>query len=118
MINFPEIRDHSLFLNQEDYFEKIKKQLAKDINDVDFEIKASRISLFRSFALLDLVQRFLEHLFQTNVHVFFQLMHRVDIPDVDFEMQVSDTGINFESLTDLVMRRELIKVLIREKYSG
>ena len=117
-MNFLESKDHLVFLKQEDYFEKIKNQLAKDINDVDFEIKASRISLYRSSALLELVQRFLEHLFQTNVHMFFQLMYRVDIPDVDFKMQVSDAGINFESLTDLVIRRELIKVLIREKYSG
>tara|TARA_Y100000739_G_C20475587_1_gene403444 strand:+ start:295 stop:648 length:354 start_codon:yes stop_codon:yes gene_type:complete len=117
-MNFLESKDHSVFLKQEFYFKKIKKQLAKDFNDADFDIEVDLISIYRSSTLLDLVQRSLEHLFHTNVHMFFQLMYRIDIPDADFKMQVSDSGINFESLTDLVIRRELIKVLIREKYSG
>jgi hypothetical protein len=117
-MNFLESKDHLVFLKQEYYFEKIKKQLAKDLNDIDFEFQVSRIALCRSSILLDLVHDFLQDLFHTNVHMFFQLMYRIDIPDADFEMQVSDAGINFESLTDLIIRRELIKVLIREKYSG
>ena len=44
-------------------------------------------------------------------------MHRIDIPDADLKIQFTDLGNDFECLADLVLRRELIKILIREKYS-
>ncbi len=117
-MNFIERNEKLAFLKQEYYFEKVKQQLSKDINDAEFDIEVNRISIHRSLFLLNLVQYFLEQIFHENVHMFYQLMYRIDIPDADFKMQVSDSGINFEALTDLVLRRELIKVLFREKYSG
>ena len=47
-MNFLESKDHSVFLKQEFYFKKIKKQLAKDFNDADFDIEVDFISIYRS----------------------------------------------------------------------
>ena len=113
----PEINDKSLYLSQDNYFEKLKSQLSKDINNDDFDCQLKRISIRKSQNLPILVQRFLEEIFDKQSSLFYQLMHRIDIPDADLKIQFTDLGNDFECLTDLVLRRELIKILIREKYS-
>tara|TARA_B100000963_G_scaffold314166_1_gene292557 strand:+ start:181 stop:534 length:354 start_codon:yes stop_codon:yes gene_type:complete len=112
-----EINDKSIYLSQEHYFEKLKSQLSKDISNYDFDCQLKRISLNKSQYLPILVQRFLEKIFVEKSNLFYQLMHRIDIPDADLKIQFTDLGNDFECLADLVLRRELIKILIREKYS-
>ena len=116
-MTLPEIKDKSVYLSQKYYFEKLKSQLSKDLNNHDFDIQLKCISIGQSELLPLLVQRFLEQVFNENSNLFFQFMHRVDIPDADLKMQISDLGIDFIGVTDLVLRRELIKILIRENYS-
>tara|TARA_Y100000589_G_scaffold150354_1_gene143460 strand:+ start:14077 stop:14430 length:354 start_codon:yes stop_codon:yes gene_type:complete len=116
-MTFPYIKDNFQYLNQKRYFEKLKSQLSKDLNDDDFDIELKLITFDKSKLLPVLVERFLEQVFDTNTNLFFQFMHRIDIPDIDMKTQISDSGIDFVGLTDLVLRRELIKILIREKYS-
>ena len=116
-MTFLEINDKSHYLSQGHYFEKLKSQLSKDINNDDFDCQLKRISLNKSQHLPILVQRFLEEIFDKQPNLFYQLMHRIDIPDADLKIQFTDLGNDFECLADLVLRRELIKILIREKYS-
>lgn len=113
-----EVKDASLYLNQEHYFSKLKAQLSKDLNDVDFDDELERIDLSNSSDLPDLVRRFLNQIFSTNAEQFFQLMYRIDIPDADMKTMVLGSGLDFEGLADLVLKRELLKILLREKYSG
>ena len=113
----PEINDKSLYLSQDHYFEKLKSQLSKDINNDDFDCQLKKISINKSQYLPILVKRFLEEIFDKQSNIFYQLMHRIDIPDADLKIQFTDLGNDFECLADLVLRRELIKILIREKYS-
>jgi len=113
----PEINDKSLYLSQDNYFEKLKSQLSKDINNDDFDCQLKKISINKSQYLPILVKRFLEEIFDKQSNIFYQLMHRIDIPDADLKIQFTDLGNDFECLADLVLRRELIKILIREKYS-
>lgn len=118
-MTFPEINvnDKLIYLSQENYFEKLKGQLSKDINNDYFDCQLKEISLDKSQYLPILVQRFLEEIFDNRSNMFYQLMHRIDIPDADLKIQFTDLGNDFECLADLVLRRELIKVLLREKYS-
>lgn len=116
-MTFPELKDKSLYLNQKHYFDQLKSQLSKDLNNDDFDAQLKLISFDKTELLPLLVQRFLEQVFDTNTNLFFQFMHRIDIPDVDLKTQISDSGIDFSGVTDLVLKRELIKILIREKYS-
>jgi len=116
-MTFLEIKDKSTYLSQKHYFEKLKSQLSKDINNDDFDSQLKLIPINKSQYLPILVQRFLEETFNNQSNLFYQLMHRIDIPDLDLKIQFTDLGNDFECLTDLVLRRELIKILIREKYS-
>ncbi len=113
-----EVKDASLYLSQEHYFSKLKAQLSKDLNDVDFDDELDRIDLSNSSDLPDLVRRFLNQIFSTNAEQFFQLMYRIDIPDADMRTMVLGSGLDFDGLADLVLKRELLKLLFREKYSG
>ena len=45
-------------------------------------------------------------------------MYRIDIPDADMKSIMLGSGFDLESLTELILRRELLKILFREKYSG
>lgn len=113
-----QVENVSLYLSQEHYFEKLKNQLSKDFNDIDFEEEIASISIGASDDLLDLVKRFLNHVFNKNAEQFFQLMYRIDIPDADMRQQVLGSGLDMEGLSDLVLRRELLKILLREKYAN
>lgn len=112
-----EVKDASLYLNQEHYFQKLKAQLSKDLNDVDFDDELERIDLSNSSDLPNLVRRFLNQIFSTNAEQFFQLMYRIDIPYADMRTMVLGSGLDFDGLSDLVLKRELLKILLREKYS-
>jgi len=112
-----EVKDAYLYLNQENYFQKLKAQLSKDLNDSDFDDELERIDLSNSSDLPDLVRRFLNQIFSTNAEQFFQLMYRIDIPDADMRTMVLGSGLDFDGLADLVLKRELLKILLREKYS-
>ena len=45
-------------------------------------------------------------------------MYKVDIHDTDIKNQVIASGIDIDALTELVLKRELLKILLREKYSS
>lgn len=111
------VNDTSLYLNQKDYFEKLKCQLSKDFGDDDFDYELDQICLEDSKLLPQLVYRFLDQLFSRNTESLFQLMYRIDIPDKDMQSIVFGSGLDFYSLADLVLKRELLKILFREKYS-
>lgn len=117
-MTFLRVKDKSVYLSQEYYFEKLKNQLSKDLNNDDFDFELNRISLKKSHLLPNLVKIFLEKIFNKKTNLFFQLMHRIDIPDIDLKIQFTDLSNDFERLADLVIRRELIKILFREKYSA
>ena len=113
-----EVKDANLYLNQEHYFLKLKAQLSKDLNDSDFDDELERINISNASLLPDLVHRFLNQIFSSNAEQFFQLMYRIDIPDADMKSIMLGSGLDFAGLSDLVLKRELLKILLREKYSG
>lgn len=113
-----EVVDTSVYLNQEHYFQKLKDQLSKDCNDWDLDEELQSISIINSNLLPNLLNRFLNQVFSRNAEQFFQLMYRIDIPDGDMRQLILGSGIDFDSLADLVLRRELLKILLREKYSS
>lgn len=113
-----EVQDASLYIKQEHYFLKLKAQLSKDLNDTDFDEELDQIQVTQAHLLPNLVQRFLNQIFSSNAELFFQLLYRIDIPDADMRTMVMGSGLDFEGLSNLVLKRELLKILLREKYSN
>ena len=113
-----EVKSPSEYLTQDRYFQKLKAQLSKDFRDSDFDKELAPISIDKPNDLPVLVNQFLNQLLSKSIEQFFQLMYKVDIPDADIKNQVIASGIDIDTLTELVLKRELLKILLREKYSS
>jgi hypothetical protein len=115
LVKFSEV---SKYLKKEFYFNNLKRQLSKDFNDASFDEELQLISLEKSDLLLSLVKRFLNQVFDLDSGLFFRLMYRVDLPEVAIPKQILGEEIDFENLGLLVLKRELLKIVLREKYSS
>lgn len=113
-----EVNSASEYLTQDRYFQKLKAQLSKDFSDSGFDKELAPISIDKPDDLPVLVNQFLNQLLSKSIEQFFQLMYKVDIPDADIKNQVIASGIDIDTLTELVLKRELLKILLREKYSS
>ncbi len=113
-----EVKSSSEYLTQDRYFQKLKAQLSKDFSDSDFDKELAPISIDKPNDLPVLVNQFLHQLLCKSIEQFFQLMYKVDIPDADIKNQVIESGIDIDTLTELVLKRELLKILLREKFSS
>lgn len=111
------IKEVSKYLKKEYYFNNLKLQLSKDFNDASFDEELEFISLEKSELLLSLVKSFLCKVSESNSERFFQLMYRIDLPEVALPQQVLVDEIDFENLGNLVLKRELLKIILREQYS-
>lgn len=111
------VSDTSVYISQEHYFTKVKAQLCKDFAEDEFDAAVEEISVSHADRLVKVVEQYLSHLESRSMEIFFQTMYRIDIPDADFKNQVMQNGLDMVGLADLVIKRELIKVLLREKYS-
>lgn len=112
------VSDTSVYISQEHYFTKLKAQLCKDFGDDDFDHAVESLTVADGEKLKFVLVQFLNHLETQNTEFFFQVLYRIDIPDADFKNQILQNGIDMEGLAELVIKRELIKILLREKYSG
>lgn len=111
------VSDTSVYISQEHYFTKLKAQLCKDFGEDDFDAAVENLTAVDADKLRFVVTQFLTHLEKQNTESFFQALYRIDIPDADFKNQILTNGLDLEGLSDLVIKRELIKILLREKYS-
>ena len=112
-----EIKNISFYTNQENYFQRLKNQLSKDFGLKNFDDELNIIRIEFSVKLFELIYSYLESLFLEDSQSFFQLMYRIDIPDADMESIMLGSGYDLESLTELILQRELLKILFREKYA-
>ena len=113
-----ESKDVFKYLQKEDYFDKIKKQLSKDFNNFSFDKELDTIFLVNSDLLLSLIVRFLNQIFVSNPESFFELMYRIDMPEKAISQLFLEAEIDFAILANLVLKREFLKILLREKYSN
>lgn len=111
------ISDTSIYLKQNHYFNKLKDQLCKDFGAEDFDEALDRLNIEDANRLHSIISQYLTYLETQNTETFFQVLYRIDIPEVDFKAQIFESGLDIHTLSELVIKRELIKILMREKYS-
>ena len=111
------IQDTSVYLEKSHYFNKLKDQLSKDFGAEDFDISLNELELKDAKRLNSIVFQYLTYLEIENTETFFQILYRIDIPDTEFHAEVLCNGLDIQALSDLVIKRELIKILLREQYS-
>ena len=112
------IQDTSIYLSKSHYFNKLKDQLSKDFGADDFDISLKELEFKDAKRLSSIVYKYLTYLETKNTETFFQILYRIDIPDREFHAEVLCNGLDIQALSDLVIKRELIKILLREQYSS
>lgn len=111
--------DLTPYLNQTEILEATARQVEKDFGMSGMEIGYSG-SGFRVYdELFTRILPFIEKLLTQNANGFYALMYRIDISEVQIRNALSKdrTRPAAEVLADLILKRELLKVVMRRKFS-
>lgn len=112
---FPEKYRHDIAIIRE-----TAEQIAKDLSIADFKFIFSG-DAFRVFdELKEQLEPVIIRLFEKDSKAFQALIYRIDINESDYKIALSKAGTNdFKAtLTELIIRREFQKVLIRKFFSS
>ncbi len=119
MLPFSEEQNLSFELTLQDkgYFSKVVAQISKDFNDVDFEQIVSKSNGLDLIQFYKLVENHLEFLMKQSEAGFFQKLYQIDMPELYVRDVGGDSGFRMYELAKQVVKRELLKVLLREQYN-
>lgn len=117
----PGLNDLSAYYNRTDLLEKVVSQIQKDFNWFSFEITFSDNEEITPYQeLYQQILPLVDEMLNDDYIKLMSLLYRIDIEE-DFlnrklkENAQADTD---EVITDLIIKRELQKVIIRDMYSS
>ena len=119
-MNFPSLSELSVYYSRAALLEKVVEQLKKDFNWFNFEITFQGTEESPYQELYNQILPLIEDLLNDDYPKLMAMLYRIDL-DEDFlnrklkENAQADTD---EIITDLIIKRELQKVIIREMYSS
>lgn len=108
----------SAYINRLDLIKDTANQVIKDFDMFGLEIKFSGSSYNAYEELFEQIQPYIEKLISTNMHKFMGILYRIDLSEEQIKKAVNENQSESFSviITDLVIKRELQKVVIRQQY--
>ena len=116
----PTLNELSVYFNREDLIRKVVEQIQKDFNWFSYNIVIEGKATTPYLELFQQILPYVDDLLNDDYAKLLSLLYRIDIEE-DFlnkklkENLHADTA---EIITDLIIKRELQKVIIREMYSA
>jgi hypothetical protein len=112
--------DLTPYLNRPDILNDTAKQVIKDFGMQGMEINFSGNTGNTYVELFSQILPIIEKLIIDNTEKFYALLYRIDISEVQVKKAVEKaTDKSFsEIVTDLILKRELLKVVIRKNYAA
>ena len=111
--------DLTPYLSRLDILNDTAQQIIKDFGMSEMEIILSG-NMDNAYAeLFSMVLPCIEKLQKENFQGFYNLMYRIDISETQIKKavaQANDKSFS-EIVTDLILKRELLKVILRKNYS-
>ena len=104
-------------LSNEDLVRKTLKQVEKDFGDVILQLDEVPVSETYFFDLVTDLSYTVEALLEKNPEKLFSLLYRIDLPEGLAQQALSSDKPHF-ALSELIMKRELQKVVLRQRYSS
>ena len=105
-------------LVEADMWPKVIAQIEKDFaeNQLDWTVSSEK-DLFEG--VFESLKSFMLDLSRSNFDLY-QLLYRIDVPEkyIISLKRLNDLELFIEKLTELIVRREIQKVLIRKYFSG
>lgn len=118
--HIPSLSDLSPYYNRIDLLEKVVEQIKKDFNWFSFKITFTNKEDSAYLELFHQILPLVDELLNDNYPKLLAMLYRIDI-DEDFlnkRLKESAQADTDEVITDLIIKRELQKVIIREIYSS
>lgn len=112
--------DISFYFNRLDILNETVQQIEKDFGMSGMEIKFSGTVDNAYEELFSQIHPHIEKLLKASSEKFYNLMYRIDISETKIKKEVAKAKDKSFSavITDLILNRELQKVIIRKNFSG
>lgn len=110
--------DLSRYINRLDLIKDTANQIIKDFDMFGMEIKFSGNAYNAYEELFEQMEPHIKNLIENNQQKFMGILYRIDVSDVQIKKAVSENSSESFSaiVTDLIIKRELQKVVIRDHY--
>jgi hypothetical protein len=110
--------DLSPYFNKPDIIRATAEQIIKDFDMFGLEIKFSGNAYNAYEELFDQIEPHIAKLIDLNPSKFTGILYRIDLSDVQLKKAVEENvSETFSAIvTDLIIKRELQKVVIRQHY--
>jgi hypothetical protein len=119
-MNVPAFSELSAYYSRKDLLEKVVLQLKKDFNWFRFEIsfKGDQESPYQE--LYNQILPLIEELLNDDYPKLMAMLYRIDLEEefLNRKLKENSHADTDEVITDLILKRELQKVIIRELYSA
>jgi hypothetical protein len=108
------------YFNRLDFIKDTAHQIIKDFDMFGLEIKFSGNAYNAYEELFDQIEPHISNLITTNRQKFLGILYRIDLSDEQLKKAVNEnTSEPFAAIvTDLIIKRELQKVVIRNHYKA
>ncbi len=112
--------DLSPYINKLDLIKETAQQIIKDFEMFGMEIKFSGSGYNAYEELFEQIEPHINELLVANQQKFMCILYRIDVSDVQIKNAVAENSSEpFSSIiTDLILKRELQKVVIRNYYKN
>jgi hypothetical protein len=112
--------DLSKYFNQLDLIKDTANQIIKDFDMFGMEIKFSGNAYNAYEELFEQIEPQIKRLIDFNHSKFMGILYRIDLNDLHIQKAINENSSEpfSEIITDLIIKRELQKVVIRNHYKG
>lgn len=119
-MNLPSLSELSPYYSRTDLLEKVVQQVIKDFNWFNFEItfKGREESPYQE--LYNQILPLIDEMLNDDYPKLMAILYRIDLDEefLNRKLKESEQSDTHEVITDLILKRELQKVIIREVYSS
>ncbi len=120
-LSIPKLTKLQEYYNRQDLLEKVVEQIQKDFNWFSLEIKFSNKPELSAYQeLYQEILPLIDEMLNDDYIKLMGMLYRIDI-DEDFlnrKLKETPNADTDEVITDLIIKRELQKVIIKQMYSS
>ena len=119
-MNLPSLSELTPYYNRTDLLEKVVEQVKKDFNWFSFQItfKGEKESPYQE--LYQQILPLIEELLNDDYPKLMAMLYRIDLDEefLNRKLKEASHADTDEVIADLILKRELQKVIIREAYNA
>lgn len=104
--------------DSEDYFFLFKNQLIKDLGDDEIHEILQGFSFNEVASFFNFCKSYFIRQFEYRPSVFSQQMYRVDLSESVIKLVFSGAAFSWEDVTNQILRRVLLKIVLRSYYKS